>query len=329
MTRDQLQKKTRLSSASITNHIKWLQANQFLEGTLLKKPHAYRPIEELFINPSGGMCLAIRLAGNMVYAELVKYDMSLFETFDVILEDNKQSDVIKAFETVASKAFGCCEKNNIELNCIGVCVYGDVISDSGIISKIQNVPDWQVGEIRRVVSSFERLDRINVWTLGMCKLVGFALDVRCDTRIGYVYLSPSAFCASTMQKGIVVHGRSVSSNTCFHMSLSEDMPVCFCGRKGCVVQYLMNGNFNGELARTLLEKAQLREQIEVVGIELTPDFKSPQDILESTVCKKIVPVCDSDDLAKHGLRELVVETGLRDKIKQIHKPKRRVRNKQT
>jgi hypothetical protein len=42
-------------------------------------------------------------------------------------------------------------------------------------------------------------------------------------------------------------------------------------------------------------------------------------VLQTKICKKVIHINDSDELAKRGLRELVVEMGLREKMKQIHK----------
>jgi hypothetical protein len=144
----------------------------------------------------------------------------------------------------------------------------------------------------------------------MSKMIGLSSQEQRDDRIGYAeFLGHHSFHISSMRKGEVCLGRHGTTSSWLHESVSDDGPVCYCGRRGCLADLLQSGRLRD--VRVLADAfVKFLQRIEVDALALEWQGKE-KDWLEGRLREagfRIYPIVNGRDIALHGLRILTAQS---------------------
>ncbi len=313
-TRLELSHDTGLCAASVTKHTRWLLKHGFLTSTPIRIPDVKRPVDQLRVNARQGTALALLVCHDQVDGQVLGLDGQVLAEFAAPVEHPTQHGVLAAVSAATNQAREWAMAHGRPIDLAGMSVRGTVASEDGIVFGLDGVPQWRPCQPKLMLPAMQGIPVLQVWTQVMSKIVSLsALEGRED-RFGYVEFLGRSFHIAVMREGEVKMGGHGTTSSSLHESVSEDGPLCYCGRRGCLADLLES---NRPLDERVLSDAFIRFlnriKVDALGLE----WQGDQDGLQRRLTEsgfKVSPISNGHELAARGLRMLIAQSLLARKL---------------
>jgi len=247
-------KRVGCSPAMVTHYTRLLAENGVIQARSVRQPHAKRPIEMMGLSPDYMTCLCLHANVRNITAELINFDSTLIKGYSVPVSSASQGSFLHAVASAVNMAVKEAGRLGKTMSIVGIGVDGELAPEQGIIFRVDGINDWHSCQLNVILDELSGY-HVFTWTEVMCKISGFATEIGNDHQLGYVSFSESdIFKIATMQHGEVNLGRIGTESHFLHRQINPEGPECYCGRKGCLMKYIRDGQVSEkELTAALLD----------------------------------------------------------------------------
>ncbi len=313
-TRVELCDDTGLCAASVTNHTRWLLKQGFLTSRPIRVPSVNRSVDELRVNASRGTALAIHVRRDLVEAQVIQLDTHVLKEFSAPVAAATQAAVLSAVCAAVEKAREWAASEGYAIDLAGMSISGTVASEDGVVFGVDGIPQWRSCQPQQILPTLANIPVMHVWTQVMCKMIGLSSTCRREDRVGYVEFIGRSFHVASMRAGQVRYGLHGSTSAFLHVSVRDEGPICYCGRRGCLADLLESDRPIDEhlLADTFIE-ALRQLKVDAIGLEWQGDSAWLEKRLEDSGFT-VYGISDGRGMALRGLSLLTAGALLSQRI---------------
>lgn len=291
------------SGGSVTRHTQWLIDREMIHARKKRVPTSFRPVEELSLVRQGTV-LALGLSSSVITAQLAECDGGLRHQWDEPVLQATQACVFEALDRAVSQAYEFTDTIDVA----GLGVVGYLIPDQGLIFGVEGIEGgWEPCQPGRILPSFKKVGRLFTWTDVACKARGLAGRLRNDGHLVFIEYLGKSFRIADIEAGEIHLGRYGTTSSRLHQSVVPDGPLCYCGRRGCLANYIQAGECSEELLADSLFHLLEEMKVDAVGVEWAGGAASLSDRLQAQGVAEVHAVSDGQRLCSEGLRALTIE----------------------
>lgn len=238
LNKQSLAKLMGLSTVSAHSFINELVDMNMVLNTGFSSVNSGRKASLFHLNPNYGFVVGIYLSSRKLYTVSYNFASELLSSFSLNIETIPASELIDQILSQINLAISSHEGQYGKCLGIGLSLPAIIDNTSGMIRKIFHIQDFTASDLKFVIQDTLHLPVFIGNDIQMCmNSIKWSENIFTDSPIAFVGIDDGVG-ASLLIGGKILRGANSAVTEIGHISVDLNGPLCKCGNRGCIENYI-------------------------------------------------------------------------------------------